>query len=215
MKSSLTYKLTFKYMNIQIAHNLLNCVVSSYAAIFLKFNGFSNTEIGMALSAAAVISIIIQPTIASFADRTDRFSLRQIVMAVIGLNLVFGTVMLLGNDYKLVVFIIYMIAASIQLSLTSLSNSLAIEFINKGILVNYGLARGIGSLGFSIFSVFLGIIIGKSNPNVLIPIFMILYCFYFISVYVYRLKPYYNQYSTNTALNNSSKDLQVKEDKQA
>ena len=73
MKTNLTNKLTFKYTNIQIAHNLLNCVLSAYAAVFLKFNGFSNTEIGMALSAAAVISIIIQPAISSFEDRKDRF----------------------------------------------------------------------------------------------------------------------------------------------
>lgn len=69
-------------------------MVINYATIFLKFKDLSNTEIGIILAAGAILSIIVQPTLASFADKTDKLSLRQIAMILYGINLFLSFLMI-------------------------------------------------------------------------------------------------------------------------
>lgn len=201
MKARLTKLLTFKYANIQIPHNLLNCVIGSYAAVFLKYKGFTNTEVGLALSTAAILSIIIQPLIASFADKTDKLTLRQINMFLMLINFFLGFIILFGSNLKPILFFVFILASSLQLSLTSVINALAVEYINKGVLVNFGLARGLGSLMFAIFSLALGFLIEVSNPNIIIPTYLILYFLLFWNTFLFRLKPSYQKH-----LNLTNKD---------
>lgn len=196
MKTRLTNLLTFKYSNIQIPHNLLNCVIGSFAAVFLKYKGFTNTEVGLALSTGAIISIIIQPLIASFTDKTDKLTIRQVNMLLMIMNFFLGFIMFFGNNLKPIVFLVFVIASSIQLSLTSLINALAVEYINKGVLLNFGLARGLGSLMFAILSLVLGFLVEISNPNILIGVYLILYFLLFWNTFLFKLKPSYQKHFT-------------------
>lgn len=206
MKTRLTNLLTFKYANIQIPHNLLNCVIGSYAAVFLRYKGFTNTEVGLALSTAAIISIIIQPLIASFTDKTDKLTLRQVNMLLMIMNFFLGFIMLFGNNSKTIVFLVFVVTNSIQLSLTSLINALAVEYINKGIMVNFGVARGLGSLMFAILSLALGFIVEISNPNILILAYLILYFLLFWNTFLFKLKPSYQKHFTSPAKNKISEN---------
>lgn len=206
MKARLTKLLTFKYANIQIPHNLLNCVIGSYAAVFLKYKGFTNTEVGLVLSTAAILSTIIQPLIASFADKTDKLTLRQINMFLMLINFFLGFIMLFGSNLKPVLFLVFILASSFQLSLTSVINALAVEYINKGVLVNFGLARGLGSLMFAIFSLALGFLIEVSNPNILIPTYLILYFLLFWNTFLFRLKPSYQKHLSLTSKDETSEN---------
>ena len=198
MISKLTKRSNLKYSNIQFLHNIAQCTINGYATIFLKFKGFSNTEVGIAIALSAIISIIIQPAIASFADRTSKFSLRQIALLLIGINISLGFIMLFGRDIKVVIFLTYVPVTALQSVLSAITNSLAAEFINKGVALNFGLGRGIGSLGFSLTSVFLGFLIGMSNPNILIFVIIIIYFLEFISIYFFEFKPEYSQYFTSS-----------------
>lgn len=200
MKAKLIKKSNLKYSNIQFLHNVLQCTINAYATIFLKFKGFTNTEVGIAIALAAIISIILQPAIASFADRTSKFSLRQIALLLIGISLFLGFVMLFGNNIKLVIFLTYIPITALQSALSAITNSLAAEVINKGIPLNFGLARGIGSLGFSLTSMFLGFLIGISNPNVLIYIIIIVFFLEFTSIYFFEFKAEYSQDLSASAL---------------
>lgn len=207
MKAKLSNKLTSRYLNVQVLLNGLNCVIGSYAAIFLKFKGFTNVEIGIILSTAAIISMIIQPLIASFADKTEKFTLRQISMFIVVLNVFFTFIILLGNGIKPLVFIFFIIITAIHGTLSPLVNSLAVEFINKGVFVNYGLARGTGSLAFAVTSIMVGLLIGKFNPNILIVIGLIFYSLEFICVYSFEIKPYHAQYLATPSREESDKRI--------
>lgn len=180
-------KLTLKYTNIQIFHVIVSAVVGGYATTFLLYKDFTTTEIGFAFAMASIISIIIQPPIAAFADKTKSISIRQINMFFMFIGLVAGIIMFLANNYKSVVLITYIIIRCIQITLGALINSLAMEYVNKGYQINYGLARGMASLAFAIFSTILGFLISRKNPDLLMPIFILLYIILMISTYYFRL----------------------------
>ncbi len=187
MINKLTKKLNIKYSSLQILHNIVFGVVINYATIFLKFKGFSNTEIGILLSAGAVLSIIIQPALASFADKTDKLSLRQICMIIYGINLSLSFLMLFVGDIKIIVFAIYIPVYALQLTCNSLVNSLASEYLNKGFLINFGTARGLGAASFAVFSVAIGFLLGRYNANILLYLAIVLYIFSILSVYSFKL----------------------------
>lgn len=197
MKARLTNILTFKYSAIQMSHNALNSVLGAYAAIFLRYKGFTSTEVGLALAIGGIISIIIQPLIASFADKADKLTIRQINFALMAFNFFVGFIMLFGNSFKPIVFMAFIIASSVQISLTSLINSLAVGYINKGVFINFGAARGMGSLSFAIFSLSLGFIIEVSSPDILMVVFLLLYFLLALNTFFFKVKPHYNQYMTS------------------
>ncbi len=206
MNTKLTKKLTYKYLNIQLVHSCINCVVASFAVIYLKFKGFSSIEIGFILSLSAILSIIIQPLIASFADRTKKFTLRQICMFLVSLNGLLCFVMLTGGKIKALIFVLFITIHAIHITLSPLTNSLAVEIINKGFFINYGLARGMGSLAYAFMSIILGILIGRFNPNILMFLAVIFYLLEISILYFFTLHPNQTQHlnkSTSITLDNA------------
>ncbi len=187
MADKLTKKLNIKYSNLQVLHNLVNGVIINFATIFLKFKDFSNTEIGIILAAGAILSIIIQPSLASFADKTNKLSLRQIAMILYGTNFFLSFLMIFLGDIKLITFSIFIPIYAIQLTCTSIINSLAAEYLNKGFLINFGTARGLGAGSFAVFSVFIGFLLGRYNADILIYLAISLYIIVVLNVYFFKL----------------------------
>lgn len=75
--------LTTRYTLIQCIFSLAYCCVLYFAAVFLLARGFSNSTVGLTLTIAGGISLITQPSIAAFANRTRRLTLRQLVAGLI------------------------------------------------------------------------------------------------------------------------------------
>jgi hypothetical protein len=75
----------------------------------------------------------------------------------------------------------------LQFSLPTLLNSLALEYMNIGIPINYGLARGIGSISFAVVSFILGIEIQKKGADILIPLYILCYILIIALTYSFQV----------------------------
>ena len=64
-----------EYSMIQGSYWMIFGVICSFASVFLLSKGYSNSEIGIIIAAANVLSVVIQPVVADFADRTKKISL--------------------------------------------------------------------------------------------------------------------------------------------
>lgn len=181
-------KLTVRYAFLQSSYWMSQCAIYSFAAVFLKSKNFDNTQIGFVLSLAAVISIILQPIVASFADKTKKISLRYIVITLMMIVMALALILFIMPDSFLLIAGIYVLINALQYTLNPLFNSLALEYLNIGVPMNYGLARGIGSIAFAIMSYLLGILVNQFGPNVLLTIFIITYVFVIISAFTFKIK---------------------------
>lgn len=182
----LVRKLTLKYAILQSTYWVSQCAIGSFAAVFLKMKNFDNTQIGIVLSFASVFSIILQLIVATFADKTKKISLRSIVIVLMFLVLALGIILYIAPYSFLLIAINFGVISALQTTLNPLFNSLAVEYLNKGVQINYGLARGTGSISFAITSYFLGSYVTHNGPSVLIPVFLISYCFVIISAFVFK-----------------------------
>ncbi|MBR5897704.1 MAG: MFS transporter, partial [Lachnospiraceae bacterium] len=80
---------TLRYTLINVFYFVAFATIHGFAAVFLLSKGFNNTEVGMALAVANILSVIGQPLVAGVVDRSDRVTNRRVLM-------VSAAVMLLG-----------------------------------------------------------------------------------------------------------------------
>jgi len=162
--------LTARYTLIQCIFSLAYCCVLYFAAVFLLARGFSNSAVGLTLTIASGLSLITQPIIAAFADRTRRLTLRQFVgglMAVCALAALL--LMVVPNLFLPTAFLYIMLLWAFN-SQGSLVVALALEHINAGTPVNFSLARGLGSFAFSLLALVLGYLINRYGSELIMPL---------------------------------------------
>lgn len=143
------------------------CVVSSFASVYLLENGFSNTEIGILLAIGNVFSVMIQPVAANIADRSKRITVLDILMimtVLIGFFEIFTWVI---RGKSIVLFVTYIFMVAFHASMQPLLNSINVPFARLGVNADYGISRGMGSLGYSIMSAMTGAVVGAMGARIL------------------------------------------------
>ncbi len=152
-------KLTVHYALIQAAYIMFYCSIFSFATVFLLSRGFSNTQVGLTMTFSSAAALVFQPFVAGFADKTKRFSLRSILVAMLAAVIFFSILLWIVPAVVLpvaVFFVLLVVFFSTQIALVT---SLSMAHINSGVPVNFSLARGIGSFAFALLSILLGFLV--------------------------------------------------------
>lgn len=156
-----------EYSMIQGSYWMIFGVICSFASVFLLSKGYSNSEIGIILAAANVLSVVIQPVVADFADRTKKISLIGLsqIMTVMLMVLTLGLFAFEKKNLALAVIFVMLIAW--HTTLQPLVNSLSFKLQETGINVSFGLARSVGSFLYAVLMAVLGILVEKKGVSVL------------------------------------------------
>lgn len=109
--------------------------------------GLTDSVAGVVLAIATAVAFLLQPLITAVADRT-RVDLRRVLLVFGVCNAGFAVLAPLLSGYGSVVAFT---AACVSLQVfPSFSNALGMQCIRGGTPINFGLARGIGSIFFGI-----------------------------------------------------------------
>jgi PPP family 3-phenylpropionic acid transporter len=144
----------------------------SFAAVFLLSRGFSNSEIGLTLTLGTGLTIVSQPVVATFADRTRKIALRHIVAGLMGLSLSAASLLLFLPPLFAPTAGLYVLLMCAFGTQGPLVTSLAMEHINTGTPVNFSLARGIGSFAFALVALLLGNLTKRYGGGFVLPVGM-------------------------------------------
>lgn len=171
--------LTTRYSVIQIAYWGAYCALSGYASVFLTGKGFSAGQTGTLMALGNVMAALLQPVAASVADRGKRLSLKSLMLSVGGI----GAAALLalcvtGRQFWPVCLAFAVAMVSIQV-LQPLINAVGMYYMNQGESLNFGLARGLGSVGYAGVSYLMGILAQRLGENI-IPLLAFLLCIPFL-----------------------------------
>lgn len=176
--------LTAKYSYIQAFFWMSFAAVMGFTSLYLLGEGFSNTEIGLLIAFAGIISAVLQPTLASYADRPNSPSLKKIVIALsIILLAAAGALILFYRHSMLFTGLFYGMCITVLQLLTPLINALGMESINQGKELNFGVSRGMGSVAYAAAAYLLGVIVAKAG-EISIPVSMLLFFAFFIFILV-------------------------------
>ena len=150
---------TIKYTLLNAAYFVAFCTIHAYAAVFLLANGFSNTEVGILLAVANIVSAVFQPLIAGIIDKPGFLTNKRFILI---------SVSVLFPGKKILIFAVYAIIYMIQFAYQPVMTALCFEYQKAGYNIFYGLARGLGSASFAFTSMFIGRIVENIGVSVLL-----------------------------------------------
>lgn len=162
--------LTFKYIVIQIGMWAMYAPLMGYTSVFLLAKGFSNTEVGIISGLGCIISAVLQAMVSNYADRENSKSVKALLIMFAALQIALAVVLLaIGNNFVLAIGVIFGALIAIMQLMVPLTNSMAMEMMNQGKLINYGAARGTASMVYAILVNTMGAF-AKGNNLSIVPI---------------------------------------------
>lgn len=174
-KDHLSRKITAHYALIQLLFNSACVAIYGFSSVYLKAQGLGDAHIGLVMALGTGINVVAQPVMGSLADRTRRLSLNRLIALFYLLALAVAAVLLPGGLPVMVVAGLFVLLSFTMSISETFTNSLAMEQVNHGIQLNFGLARGIGSVGYAVASLALGKIVAAYSESTVMP-FVILFC---------------------------------------
>ncbi len=161
-------KYTIKYAGIHSFYWPVICSSASFASVFLLSKHFKNSQIGIVLAIANIIAVFLQPAVAAFADTTNKVSMKDLIVILVGTAGALAVSLCFMSKYFIVLAVLFILELIILYTLHPLVNSLGMQLINKGIAINFGLARGMGSMAYAICSILLGVLVENLGTDSLL-----------------------------------------------
>ena len=177
---------TTRYTLINVTYFVAFCTIHAMAAVYLLDKGFNNTEIGILLALANILSAVFQPLIASVIDRQGYLTNRRFILIAVTVIMVGSLVLMLSGNNKPLSFAVYVLIYMIQFAYMPVMTALCFEYQKAGCNIYYGLARGLGSASFAVTSFFVGRAIEKSGVNILLIINVITMILSAIIVFTFK-----------------------------
>lgn len=140
--------LNFSYSLYQSLYWMSACFVYSYTRVFLQKLGFSASVAGAELAFSSILSVLLQPWIASALGKRKSLSLRSVITGALVLSLFCGGLLLAPVSMG-VLAVFFLIAATMTLTVQPFINSVGFGYINEGASLNYSASRGVASLAYA------------------------------------------------------------------
>lgn len=160
-------KYTVKYSAAHSFYWSIFCSSLSFSSVFLLSKHFSNSQIGLVLALANIFSVLLQPAVAAFADTTRKISLQGLILVLTGTAGAFAAARCFLSGYFAVLAVVFILELTVLFTMQPLLNAMGMQLINRGVGINFGFSRGMGSLTYAVCSVLLGILAGNSGADFL------------------------------------------------
>lgn len=158
-------KLTAQYALTQAAYWMVFCGLYTFSTVYLLSRGLSSSKIGIVVACGNLIGFVLQPYISGLADRFEHLTLHWLIEVLIGIMIASIVLLLLVPNVFFFVFLLFVVADALLQVLQPLLNSLSIYYVNAGINVDFGIARGVGSLSFAVMSSLLGVLCDRFGAD--------------------------------------------------
>lgn len=159
--------MTTSYAAVQATFWMTWCTSVSFAAVYLQGLGYGNGELGLVTAAGSLLGAFLGPLLSARIDRDARLTAGRLIPLVLAAQAA-ALLLLLCFPVKGAVssvgFALYMMFAS---SVNSLNLKLYSDAVYRGAQVDYGFARGMGSLFFVLLSLVLGVVVERSSVRAL------------------------------------------------
>ena len=156
-----------KYCAMQAIYWMLACICIAYAGVFLPARGYSNAEYGVIMAVGYVLGMLLQPLVSSFTDRTTKLTATQmLVIVTLAVALpVTGLIVFKTRGFALTAS--YVCFLAFQLVLQPLVNAYCFYLQTPETPIRFGIARGIGSLGWAGLSAVVGGMVKRLGDHIL------------------------------------------------
>ncbi len=178
---------TLRYTLINVTYFAAFCTIHAYAAVYLLAHGFTNTEVGILLAVANVLSAILQPIVAGVIDKPGWLTNRRFILISVTIMLAGNIILMLVNDNKIIIFAVFALIYMVQFVYQPVMTAMCFEYQKSGCNIYYGLARGLGSAGFAVTSAFIGGAVENYGVFVLLIVNVVVMVLSIIIVFTFKM----------------------------
>ncbi|MCR5468814.1 MAG: MFS transporter [Lachnospiraceae bacterium] len=160
--------LLVKNCMVQGAYWASVCTIAGFASVLLLSKGFSNSQIGLALALGNILGVICQPVVGALADSSKKLGLHSLSIMLSTAAIVLLSVLYFIPNIIVAVFAVFVATVAIDQTIQPLVNSVSVYYISRGVNVDFGISRGIGSLTYAIASTIVGKLVTVYDESVII-----------------------------------------------
>ena len=144
-----------RYRLLQGGYWMLFCAGYGYVTVFLLAEGFSAGAIGVITALFGIFAAVLQPWLGRLADRGGRLGWKPLllVLAALGLG---DAVLLCLRPPQAVTGVLFGALLMLISAMMPLVNAASFHYRSQGKPVDFGSARGVGSLCYAVLSLVLG-----------------------------------------------------------
>ena len=140
--------LTVHYSLVQAAYWMNYSVSLGFAAVYLQALGYNNTQLGGIIASGHLLSTLLGPWLASCIDRSDRVTAKKLAPLLLAFQTAALVIMLFYPVKGLLTTVLYSVYICLSTTDNTLNLKLYTDASYSGIPLDYGFARGIGSLAY-------------------------------------------------------------------
>ena len=144
------------YALVQMTYWSLFAAFSGYQTALLLGRGFSSGQAGVFTAIRCLAGIFAQPLLGGWADRHPEVSLNRLLNSCLSAALAVNVLFYRTRPGFAGTALIFVVLGVLELNAYPLLDSMAVQFINVGLDVNYSLGRGLGSFAYAVTCVIMG-----------------------------------------------------------
>ena len=182
----LARKVNIHHAAMQGAFFIVFSAMMGFGPVLLLSRGLSNSALGAVTSASLLIPCFLQLALASLSDADSRFTPRRLVLGLSLVTLLAGIAMWLGISSRITLLICYTVICVCLIATSPFFNSMVMAFHVRGVPVNYGLGRGIGSVTYAVAALILGFVVERHPPTVMVPVMLTVLVLQIAAVWTFR-----------------------------
>ena len=146
-----------KYNFLHLFYWFTGCCINGFIAVFLQSKGLSNTEIGIVTGGSCVATI----------SKIKGMTIKKLMTFLMLTTVLLYIAMAFLPIPAFLVMIFYVIMYALNMSTVPMLTMIAMNYINEGTYVNFGLARGIGSASWATSALVFGQVVSFLGANIL------------------------------------------------
>ena len=148
--------LTPLYAAVQAVMWMSICISSGYAAVYLQALGYSNSGLGLILAGGSLCGAVLGLALSALIDADPRRTAAGAVAPVMGLQAAALLLLLLSPQKGAAASIAYVFYVAFGSMMVFLAPKIYVDLDHAGQSINFGVARGVGSLAYVLASALLG-----------------------------------------------------------
>lgn len=162
--------MTARFSLIQMGYSIAAAgIVVTYLVPLYKYFGFSVTKIGMLTAIAYISSIVSEPFLGRLCD--EKYKTSVVIMVAMILGIIAFSVIYFCHRNMILIVLAVVILYSTTPSLAYLINQWSVNLKNSGMMINFGVSRAAGSLGYGVFVALFGKMLEIRGYEIILPVF--------------------------------------------
>ena len=160
-------RINFQYAMVQGFYWIGYCGIFTYTAVYLQSRGYTNARLGLVIATGCVLGFLLPQLLANWIDRVERITVFRCLWALLLAETVLVLILRSLPGHSLAVSVLYSLLLALEVTINPMNTQMSADLEHRFGRINYGMARGTGSVAFTPVSMMMGRLIEKYGTGLL------------------------------------------------